>query len=136
MAIEQTGVECWEGVVGVGRARVAARVIVHPGVEDVSVQQVLEALADPARRTVVRTLAHSGADLSCGSFDLPVGRSTSSHHFSVLREAGLLRQYYVGTTKMNALRSEELEQRFPGLLTAVVAAADAEAAHTPTIRGA
>ncbi len=112
---------------GVGRARVAARVIVHPGVEDVSVQQVLEALADPARRSVVRTLAHSGTDLSCGSFELPVGRSTSSHHFGVLREAGLLRQYYVGTTKMNALRSEELEGRFPGLLAAVVAAADAEA---------
>ncbi|MGW2371782.1 ArsR/SmtB family transcription factor [Kitasatospora sp. NPDC001683] len=110
-----------------GRARVTARVIVHPGVEDVSVQQVLEALADPARRSVVRTLAHAGADLSCGSFDLPVGRSTSSHHFSVLRAAGVLRQYYVGTTKMNTLRTEELERRFPGLLTAVVAAADAEA---------
>ncbi|MET8546370.1 helix-turn-helix domain-containing protein [Kitasatospora sp. NPDC004799] len=114
-----------------GRARVTARVIVHPGVEDVSVQQVLEALADPARRTVVRALAHTPAHLSCGSFDLPVGRSTSSHHFTVLREAGLLRQYYVGTTKMNALRTEELEQRFPGLLTAVIAAADAEAQQTP-----
>ncbi|GHF86309.1 transcriptional regulator [Kitasatospora xanthocidica] len=113
-----------------GRARVVARMIVHPGVEDVSVQQVLEALSDPARRSVVRTLAHSPADLSCGSFDLPVGRSTSSHHFSVLREAGLLRQYYVGTTKMNTLRAEELERRFPGLLSAVVAAADAEALDT------
>ncbi|WP_245231804.1 ArsR/SmtB family transcription factor [Streptomyces novaecaesareae] len=110
----------------------AARVIVHPGLEDVSVQQVLEALADPARRSVVRTLAHSGTDLSCGSFDLPVGRSTSSHHFSVLREAGLLRQYYIGTTKMNALRTTELEHRFPGLLTAVIAAADAEAHQHPT----
>ncbi|MFJ7913132.1 ArsR/SmtB family transcription factor [Kitasatospora sp. NPDC096204] len=131
MTIERTGVEYWEGVVGVGRARVAARVIVHPGMEDVSVQQVLEALADPARRTVVRTLAHSGTDLSCGSIDLPVGRSTSSHHFSVLREAGVLRQYYVGTTKMNALRTEELEQRFPGLLPAVIAAADTEAQQPP-----
>ncbi|MGA5822962.1 ArsR/SmtB family transcription factor [Kitasatospora sp. NPDC094028] len=110
-----------------GRARVMARMIEHPGVEDVSVQQVLEALADPARRKVVRTLANSATHLSCGSFDLPVGRSTSSHHFTVLRQAGLLRQYYIGTTKMNALRSEELERRFPGLLSAVVAAADAEA---------
>ncbi|MFI9332070.1 ArsR/SmtB family transcription factor [Kitasatospora sp. NPDC052868] len=90
-------------------------------------QQVLEALADPARRSVVRRLAHAGCDLSCGSFDLPVSRSTSTHHFNVLREAGLVRQYYVGTMKMNALRSEELEGRFPGLLAAVVAAADAEA---------
>ncbi|WP_031077520.1 ArsR/SmtB family transcription factor [Streptomyces sp. NRRL WC-3742] len=110
------------------RARATARVIKHPGVEDVNVQQVLEALADPARRTVVRTLAHSTTHLSCGSFDLPVGRSTTSHHFTVLREAGLLRQYYIGTTKMNALRTEELEQRFPGLLNAVISAADHEAA--------
>ncbi|MER7757606.1 helix-turn-helix domain-containing protein [Kitasatospora sp. NPDC097643] len=110
-----------------GRARANARVIVHPGVEDLSVQQVLEALADPARRSVVHRLAHCDAPLSCGAFDLPVSRSTSTHHFNVLREAGLLRQYYVGTTKMNALRAEELEHRFPGLLRAVVAAADAEA---------
>ncbi|MER8105239.1 helix-turn-helix transcriptional regulator [Kitasatospora sp. NPDC094016] len=114
-----------------GRARVAARVIVHPGVEDLSVQQVLEALADPARRSVVRRLAHAGAALSCGSFDLPVSRSTSTHHFNVLRQAGLLHQYYVGTTKMNSLRAEELEGRFPGLLSAVVAAADAEARTAP-----
>jgi DNA-binding transcriptional ArsR family regulator len=106
-------------------------VITHPGVEDMSVQQVLEALADPARRTVVRTLAHAPSDLSCGSFDLPVGRSTTSHHFSVLRAAGVLRQYYVGTTKMNTLRTQELEGRFPGLLHAVIAAADAEARQTP-----
>ncbi|MER6302016.1 helix-turn-helix domain-containing protein [Kitasatospora sp. NPDC001539] len=96
-----------------------------------SVQQVLDALADPARRAVVRTLAHARRDLSCGSFDLPVGRSTSSHHLAVLRAAGLLRQYYVGTTKMNALRTQEVERRFPGLLPAVVAAADAEAREAP-----
>ncbi|MEU8517036.1 transcriptional regulator [Kitasatospora sp. NPDC048722] len=114
-----------------GRTRATARVIEHPGVEDLSVQQVLEALADPARRSVVCRLAREDADLSCGSFDLPVSRSTSTHHFNVLRQAGLLRQYYVGTTKMNALRAEELEHRFPGLLTAVVAAAHAETAPGP-----
>ncbi|MEE1782212.1 helix-turn-helix domain-containing protein [Streptomyces sp. SP17BM10] len=103
----------------------------HPGVEDLNVQQVLEALADPARRSVVCRLARENTDLSCGSFDLPVSRSTSTHHFNVLREAGLLRQYYVGTTKMNALRTEELEHRFPGLLTAVITATHAETTPAP-----
>ncbi|MBV6702218.1 helix-turn-helix transcriptional regulator [Kitasatospora aureofaciens] len=108
------------------RSRAAARVIEHPGVEDLSIQQVLEALVDPARRTVVCRLARADTHLSCGSFDLPISRSTSTHHFNVLRQAGLLRQYYVGTTKMNALRTEELEHRFPGLLTAVISATNTE----------
>jgi hypothetical protein len=55
-------------------------------------------------------------------FDAPVALSTLTHHFNVLREAGVIRQYYVGTTKMNTLRTGELEERFPGLLAAVMAA--------------
>jgi len=90
-------------------------------------QQVLEALADPVRRQVVAELARADQDMSCGSFDVPVSRSTSTHHFNVLREAGLIRQYYVGTTKLNALRADEMEARFPGLLSALVAASAREA---------
>jgi len=95
--------------------------------DDVSLQQVLEALSDPVRRQVVWQLAGAGQDLSCGTFDVPVSRSTSTHHFNVLREAGVIRQYYVGTTKLNALRADEMEARFPGLLSALVAAAAREA---------
>jgi DNA-binding transcriptional ArsR family regulator len=76
------------------------------------------------RRSVVRQLADGGRDMSCGTFDLPVSRSTSTHHFNVLREAGLISQYYVGTTKMNSLRRDELEQRFPGVLDSLLAVAD------------
>ncbi|MET8945754.1 ArsR family transcriptional regulator [Streptomyces sp. NPDC004542] len=110
------------------RPRTAPRTVAHPDLAQVSLQQVLEALVDPVRRTVVAQLAGAGEDLSCGAFVAPVSPSTLTHHFNVLREAGVIRQYYVGTTKMNALRTEELEKRFPGLPSAVLAALATEAA--------
>jgi DNA-binding transcriptional ArsR family regulator len=114
----------------VARPRTAARTVEHPELSQVSLQQVLEALVDPVRRGVVSQLAAAGADMSCGTFDSPVSLSTLTHHFSVLREAGVIRQYYVGTTKMNTLRAEELDERFPGLLPAVLAASTAGQAGT------
>jgi DNA-binding transcriptional ArsR family regulator len=99
----------------------------HPDLSEVSVQQVLEALVDPVRRMVVSQLARAGEDMSCGTFDAPVSLSTLTHHFHVLREAGVIRQYYAGTAKMNTLRTDEMEERFPGLLSAVMAASAAEA---------
>ncbi|MFH8773273.1 ArsR/SmtB family transcription factor [Streptomyces sp. NPDC017958] len=93
----------------------------------VSLQQVLEALAEPVRRTVVSQLAAAGEDISCGMFDVQVSKSTLTHHFNVLREAGVIRQYYVGTTKMNSLRTDEMEERFPGLLSALLTASALEA---------
>ncbi|MFJ6686737.1 ArsR/SmtB family transcription factor [Streptomyces werraensis] len=98
---------------------------------EVSLQELLEALVDPVRRAVVLQLARASQDISCGNFDAPVSRSTLTHHFSVLREAGVIRQYYVGTTKLNALRLDEMNQRFPGLLPALIDAA-AQEALTPT----
>lgn len=94
--------------------------------EEFSLQRLLEALADPVRRAAVCQLVRAGEDLSCGTFDMPVSRSTSTHHFAVLREAGVIRQYYIGTTKMNALRAEEMDARFPGLLAALVSAEERE----------
>ncbi|MEU6505204.1 helix-turn-helix domain-containing protein [Streptomyces sp. NPDC046942] len=116
--------------VTVARPRTAARTVEHPDLSEVSLQQVLEALVDPVRRMVVSQLARAGEDKSCGTFDAPVSLSTLTHHFNVLREAGVIRQYYVGTTKMNTLRTDEMEQRFPGLLSAVLATSLAEEAGT------
>ncbi|CCK24582.1 hypothetical protein BN159_0203 [Streptomyces davaonensis JCM 4913] len=113
------------------RPRTAARTVEHPALAGVSVQQVLEALVDPVRRAVVRQLSRSGQEISCGNFDVSVSRSTLTHHFNVLREAGLIRQYYVGTTKMNALRADEMDERFPGLLPALIAASAGEEAGSP-----
>ncbi|MEU9791350.1 helix-turn-helix domain-containing protein [Streptomyces sparsogenes] len=109
------------------RPRTSPRTVEHPSVEEISLQKLLEALADPVRRAVVSQLARARGEMSCGTFDVQVSRSTLTHHFHVLREAGVIRQYYVGTTKMNALRVDELEERFPGLLPALVGASHLEA---------
>ncbi|MEV6235412.1 helix-turn-helix domain-containing protein [Lentzea sp. NPDC051838] len=103
------------------RPRTTPRTVEHPELSEVSLQQAMEALADPVRRMVVRQLARDGVK-GCGSFDTPVSDSTLTHHFNVLREAGVIRQHYRGTTKLNELREADLESRFPGLLTAVVTA--------------
>lgn len=92
---------------------------VHP--KHVSLQAVLEALADPVRRTILRQLARD-ADWAraCGTFDLPVTKSTLSHHFTVLRTAGLIEQRDVGSRRLNRLRRAEVDECFPGLLALVL----------------
>ncbi|GAA2731150.1 helix-turn-helix domain-containing protein [Actinocorallia aurantiaca] len=97
------------------------RVPDHPDIHTISLQQVLDALVDPVRRQIVGELYAARQDLACGTIDLPVSKSTATHHFHVLREAGLIRQYYVGTSRMNALRRDEIDEVFPGLLDALVA---------------
>jgi DNA-binding transcriptional ArsR family regulator len=80
-------------------------------------------LADPHRLAVVDALsAAAPAEMPCGDIDLPVSRSTYTHHFRVLREAGVIRQRYQGTSVMNQLRREDLESAFPGLLESVLRA--------------
>ncbi|MFC7882606.1 ArsR/SmtB family transcription factor [Streptomyces sp. NPDC057376] len=90
---------------------------VHTHPQDVSVLTALSALADPVRIQLVRTLAaHPDWTLSCSNFDVSVGRAAKSHHFSVLRDAGLVEQRDQGTKRLNRLRREEFEAHFPGLL--------------------
>ncbi len=83
---------------------------------------MLAALADPVRRAIVLQLAHGHSDQACIAFDLPVSKSTSTHHFRVLREAGIIEQRYEGTAILSSLRHDDLAARFPGLLDAVIAA--------------
>ncbi|SEF92022.1 DNA-binding transcriptional regulator, ArsR family [Nonomuraea solani] len=97
------------------------RVPPHPDIGTITLQQVLEALVDPVRRLIVSELYAARRDLSCGTIELPVSKSTATHHFNVLREAGLIRQYYAGTSRMNGLRRDEIDEAFPGLLQALVA---------------
>ena len=85
---------------------------------------VLHALSDPIRLRMVAQLA-DGNEHTCGSFGLPIAKSTCSHHFRVLREAGVVAQRIDGKCRLNRLRSEELDQRFPGLLAAVLQAREA-----------
>lgn len=105
-----------------------SRTLVHPAAKDIRLEGVLHALADPMRMRVVCDLAREeGAELSCSSFDLPVTKSTSTHHFRVLRESGVIRQIYRGTAKLSVLRRDTLDSLFPGLLDSVLAAAASDA---------
>jgi DNA-binding transcriptional ArsR family regulator len=87
----------------------------HP--DDVPLLTALTALADPVRLTLVRELATSTEwTRSCSSFDVPVGKAALSHHFAVLRGAGLVEQRDEGPRRVNRLRRAEFQARFPGLL--------------------
>lgn len=84
-------------------------------------QTALEALADPVRRSILRQLADSPEwTRACGTFELGVTKATSSHHFAVLRNAGLIEQRDEGSRRLNRLRAEEFERHFPGLLRLVL----------------
>lgn len=102
-----------------------ARPFVHPPIEDVSLEGVLYALADPHRLAIMRRLNGCGGTMNCSTAapcDLP--KSTLSHHFKLLREAGLIRSERQGTQVINTPRCTEIEQKFPGLLRAILASAD------------
>jgi len=92
----------------------------QPSINAVSLDAVLSALADPMRRRVVLELAAGdGEPRTCASFALPKARSTRSHHWKVLREAGLISQRDGGNGSVVSIRRREIEERFPGLLDAL-----------------
>jgi DNA-binding transcriptional ArsR family regulator len=95
----------------------------HPTTDQLDLAAVLHALSDPVRLQIVSGLAAAEQARSCSSFDVPVTKSTCTHHFKVLREAGVIRQRVEGTARLNTLRREDLETRFPGVLDTVLAAA-------------
>ena len=104
-------------------AATAAEALLHPCRDEIALPAVLHALSDPIRLRIVAALS-GGDERTCGSFELPVVKSTCTHHFRVLREAGVIRQRLEGTTRLNSLRRDDLDSRFPGLVDAVLAAAD------------
>jgi len=89
-----------------------------PTVLDVT--RVLHALADPVRLGLVRQLRSAEDPIACGRFDAPVAKSTLSHHFRILREAGIIATQRDGGRTLNTLRTRELEDAFPGLLDAIL----------------
>jgi DNA-binding transcriptional ArsR family regulator len=91
----------------------------EPETAELELHEVLHALSDPIRLDIVRSLATRG-EQPCGAVPAPVSKSTLSHHFRVLREAGVTRTTPHGTRKLIALRRDDLDGRFPGLLDAVL----------------
>lgn len=91
-----------------------------------SVQQILAALQDPIRLEMVRRLANAGAAVQCGALYDGINKSTATHHFKILREAGLTERLMVDGLTFQRLRADEVEQAVPGLLSAVVTSANRE----------
>ncbi|OON71798.1 ArsR/SmtB family transcription factor [Streptomyces tsukubensis] len=105
----------------------SSRALPHPPRAEIRLEGVLHALADPMRMRVVRELDAGDDELTCSDIDLPVTKSTTTHHFRVLRESGVIQQVYRGTAKMNGLRRVDLDALFPGLLDRVLDGARLEA---------
>jgi DNA-binding transcriptional ArsR family regulator len=98
-----------------------------PGTDEIELAAVLHALSDPVRLGIVCSLRQSGDERRCGSFSTPVTKSTLTHHFRVLRDAGVICQRQEGTSRLSRLRTNDLEARFPGLLEAILSSAAATA---------
>jgi len=89
-------------------------------VEVAPMPALLQALSDPVRLEIVRQLDAAQGELTCGQLELPVGKSTCSHHLKALSGAGVLVEREEGVRKYLRLRSDDLDQRYPGLLRSVL----------------
>lgn len=103
------------------------RAVDHPTLEQISLSDVLDALADPIRRRILLRLA-AQAETGCGTFGDCAPKTNLSYHFAKLREAGLIQVRQDGAQRFMALRRQDLEHRFPGLLDSVLQAARREEA--------
>lgn len=93
------------------------------GGAELALERVFQALGDTVRLGIVRQLAREG-ECSCAALDGGRAKSTMSHHFRILREAGLVETRIQGVTHINRLRTEWVEAAFPGLLAAILSAAE------------
>ena len=100
------------------------RALHHPRVEELDLTDVLHALSDPVRLEIVSLLADE-QERPCSAVEAKVAKSTLSHHFKVLREAGITFTRANGTHRLVTLRTDDLEQRFPGLISSVLNATKA-----------
>jgi len=87
-----------------------------------TLRDVLEALSDPVRLEMVRRLAGAGDAVACADLYESVSKSTASHHFKVLREAGLTERLHIGGQTYQRLRLEDLEESSPGVVSSIVSA--------------
>jgi len=100
-----------------------ATTLAHPTRSEIQIESVLHALADPVRLRIVRELAPLGdKGAPCGSIELPVTKSTRTHHLRILREAGVIYMRPLGTSRISTLRRDDLDALYPGLLESILTA--------------
>jgi DNA-binding transcriptional ArsR family regulator len=108
------------------------RPLVHPSIDDVTVEGILHALSDPVRVAIYAKLAASDCATMCSNFlqisDRNIPKSTLSQHFRALREAGLVLSERHGVEMRNVSRCKEIDRRFPGLIAAILTAHGSQAA--------
>jgi DNA-binding transcriptional ArsR family regulator len=94
----------------------------HPTREEIRIETVLHALADPVRLQFVRELDRIGTPVACGAVNLPISKSTRTHHLRILREAGITHVVPEGTARITSLRRKDLDTLYPGLLDGILSA--------------
>ncbi|MGV9295729.1 ArsR/SmtB family transcription factor [Amycolatopsis sp. NPDC003676] len=103
-----------------------SRTLPEPVVESFDLTVILSALADPGRRAILRAMYQAGGPIDCATLvekaGLGLSNPTISHHYRVLREAGLTRTVAEGRRRIVHVRTDEVQRRFPGLLEAILAA--------------
>jgi DNA-binding transcriptional ArsR family regulator len=97
-------------------------VLEHPERDEIRIEAVLQALADPVRLKIIRELADAPGGIACGVLDLSISKSTRTHHIRTLREAGVIHVRAEGTSRISTLRRSDLDALYPGLLDGVLAA--------------
>jgi DNA-binding transcriptional ArsR family regulator len=111
------------------------RPLFHPSVEDVSVEAILHALSDPVRVAIFTEIVGSECSRNCSTFlrvtEKEIPKSTLSQHFKALREAGLIHGERRGVEMHNTSRCAEIDQRFPGLIAAIVSAHNIQSRRKP-----
>lgn len=106
------------------------KVLYHPDRHEIELASVLYALSDPIRLHIVSQIRSEG-ESPCNAFQVPVAKSTLSHHLRTLRESGVVFTRSHGTQRLITVREDDLNERFPGVLHAVLSAYDATAAFFP-----
>lgn len=108
------------------------RPLFHPSIDDIRPEAILHALSDPVRAAIFIDIAGASCAQTCSAFssvgDRAIPKSSLSQHFKVLREAGLIRSERQGVEMRNTSRCVEVQDRFPGLIPAIIDAYKAEAA--------
>ncbi|GAA1780918.1 helix-turn-helix domain-containing protein [Nocardioides hankookensis] len=90
-----------------------------------SLQEVLAAVSDPVRLEMVRRMHAEGGPAPCAQLYDGVGKSTASHHFKILREAGVTNRSVIGGQTHQELRLDDVEAAYPGVLSSILASSPA-----------
>jgi DNA-binding transcriptional ArsR family regulator len=97
--------------------------LTNPPVEELQLAAVLAALAEPARLKILRAVDDLG-ESNCSEIWDHTGiggtKSTMSHHYKVLREAGVVFMRWIGARKYVSIRRADLDARWPGLIDAIL----------------